>query len=468
MTLRRDPSPEARARGWRALAFFLVAGLTTVALASPSGHAQDAVQSPPEAHRARVHYTFLGYPALDGPISVHLDPSESPLPHAVTLAVWREAIAAWREAGVPIDESDEADTATIRLSWHGRGHPDCTSVKSWERDVAHSGLAPDHRFIHFRSDGQWSARGDVGCGLYQATLHELGHTLGIGHSDDPAAVMHDQYRVENDEIGPSDLAALETLRGRDATTGARPGDLWTVRFRPDGRPASAELLAAAATDGRQFTLVDFDADGRDELATWIPGYQERFGFIVHRFHGPGRIQTFGPYPYVVDDSFPVRFGHLVPTASGGGTRVVLLHLLPAGRYRATVFDPRRIQPAHPWPTGRPVVTVDGIEDRDGDGHLERAEPSFVSSPPAPVPPGYRPVGEGDLDGDGALDLLAYDGETKHARWCFGVASDGAEARLGPTFAAEDPVVATLEKDGPVVVITRIRPSAPPRSERTPK
>jgi hypothetical protein len=72
-------------------------------------------------------------------------------------------------------------------------------------DVTPEPLAGD---IHIDEDEPWSTKIDPD--LYSVILHEVGHSLGLGHSDRPGAVMYPYYRRLSD-LQADDIAALQRL-----------------------------------------------------------------------------------------------------------------------------------------------------------------------------------------------------------------------------------------------------------------
>jgi len=193
--------------------------------------------------------------------------------------------------------------------------------------------------------------------LETALLHEIGHAIGLAHSDDPEDVMYPYYRGPRRHLGPGDAAALGAIYGTryrwQVIPGALLDDVVAVR---DGDGRMHALGRARQTGELVITSEDRPGDGVWSGFSWL-----------------GRSLTTTP---------------AVGVTPGGGIRVIgsgadgAYYEAAQDRPRGAWSPWRRIEPpAAAMAADPPVVGVDGdgrraLFVRGADGTLwYRAEPA---------------------------------------------------------------------------------------------
>jgi len=73
--------------------------------------------------------------------------------------------------------------------------------------------------MHFDNDESWKIGADPD--IFSTALHETGHALGLGHSDDPSAAMYPYYRVRSG-LAQDDISAILTLYAVQDQTSPTP------------------------------------------------------------------------------------------------------------------------------------------------------------------------------------------------------------------------------------------------------
>jgi len=132
--------------------------------------------------------------------------------------VIKQAFELWSaQAPLTFTEVSSSNEADILVQWAVGDHGDGDPFDGPGDVLAHASFPNpyDERqvILHFDDDERWvdSDRQDVD--LLTVAAHEIGHTLGLGHSNDPNALMYSAYSGPHRFLDNDDVAGVENLYG---------------------------------------------------------------------------------------------------------------------------------------------------------------------------------------------------------------------------------------------------------------
>jgi len=108
--------------------------------------------------------------------------------------------------------------ANIDIRFISGSHGDIQDFDGPGGTLAHAFFPQHGGDVHFDEDEFWTSESRSGTNLLQVAIHEIGHALGLGHSEVPSSIMAPFYKgfQNNVALHSDDVAAIRYLYGRRA------------------------------------------------------------------------------------------------------------------------------------------------------------------------------------------------------------------------------------------------------------
>lgn len=133
-------------------------------------------------------------------------------------AVVRQAFDLWAgQTSLTFTEVANRTQADIVIGWGTGEHGDGDPFDGPGDVLAHASFPNpyDDRqvFLHFDDDERWVNSNTQNVDLLTVAAHEIGHNLGLAHSNDPGALMYPNYSGPHRFLGEDDIAGVQSLYG---------------------------------------------------------------------------------------------------------------------------------------------------------------------------------------------------------------------------------------------------------------
>jgi len=151
----------------------------------------------------------------------------------------KKAFVMWQDATDLTFERKDSGNVNIEISFEKYEHGDGDPFDGPGGTLAHAYFPQFGGDVHVDDTEYWSIDSYKGTNLLQTMVHELGHSLGLSHSDVRDAIMAPFYRGwdPNFQLNSDDKRAIQALYGRKV----RRGEIFTTArpsIVPQTRPGN--------------------------------------------------------------------------------------------------------------------------------------------------------------------------------------------------------------------------------------
>lgn len=195
----------------------------------------------------------------------------------------RQAFDLWAaQTPLTFTEVSDENQADIVIGWASGEHGDGDPFDGPGDVLAHASFPNPYQdrlvILHFDDDERWVNSESRNVDLLTVAAHEIGHTLGLGHSDDPDALMFAAYSGPHRFLSPDDIEGVQDLYGvasepvpaPDVPENETPPDPEGLDTDNDGISDDNEILVTGTDPGDPDTDGDGLQDGVEVMNRMNP------------------------------------------------------------------------------------------------------------------------------------------------------------------------------------------------------
>lgn len=245
----------------------------------------------------RKRFTTLGRTWPQNHLTWYLEGTTTDLSRNVIRSELAMAFQYWADVSSLTFEEVFTPNADILVNFYRLEHGDGNSFDGPGSVLAHAfspgfGRGGD---MHFDDDETFTA--STGINLQQVAVHEIGHSLGLGHSSDQSAIMAAFYAYrQNFALGNDDIAGIQSLYGPPTSN--------PVTRPPVTQPRTTAPTTTAPTPPR--TLPRISCNGEFDASV------ESFDGNVYFFQGDMVFKV--QRDFTIAPGFPTQISAELPGA----------------------------------------------------------------------------------------------------------------------------------------------------------